>query len=169
MNGSRARAGRHLLACWLLACVLAAAVAGPAPAALAGVHAIGLISIPRIDLSTDFFNGQSSADTALGPSHYPWTAMPGHGRTIAIAGHRVTHTHPFRSLGELHRGNLIVLHYGPRFAQKACYRVARLLKVRPDNVAITDDVGFERLVLTTCTPPHFATYRLVVFAPRSSC
>jgi sortase A len=139
------------------------------PAATAGVRAIGRISIPRIHLSTDFYNGQRAADTARGPSHYPWTAMPGHHRTVAIAGHRVTHTHPFRWLGELHRGNLIVLHYGRRFARKACYRVSRMLRVRPDNTAVTDDVGFERLVLTTCTPPHFATYRLVVFAPRASC
>ncbi|MGH3050383.1 MAG: sortase, partial [Gaiellaceae bacterium] len=132
---------------------------------------IGRIVIPRIHLATDFYNGQSALDLADGPSHYPWTAMPGKGRTVAIAGHRVTHTHPFRALGELTRGDTIVVHYGraPTFAHAACYRVSRLLEVVPTDVAVTDDVGYERLVLTTCTPPHFATFRLVVFAPRVPC
>lgn len=152
-------------------CALVAAVVGPVPATAAPARPLGRIAIPAIGLSTAFYNGQRAVDTDDGPSHYPWTSMPGHGRTVAIAGHRVTHTHPFLRLGELVRGDRIVLHYGPApaYPRTACYRVARTAQVAPTDVDVTDDVGYERVVLTTCTPPHFATYRLVVFAPRSPC
>jgi sortase A len=128
----------------------------------------GRIVIPRIGLDTAFFNGQAAADTDHGPSHYPWTAMPGLGRTVAIAGHRVTHTHPFLRLGELRRNDLVIVRYGrrPSFSRRACYRVTGSAVVSPTDVAVTRDVGFERLVLTTCTPPHHATNRLVIAARR---
>jgi sortase A len=146
---------------------LAALVAGICPlAASAAPRPVGRIVIPAIGLDTLFFNGQAAVDTDHGPSHYPWTAMPGHGRTVAIAGHRVTHTHPFLRLGDLVDGDLIRIDYGPapRFARRACYRVTGSTVVSPSAVWVTRDVGHERLVLTTCTPPHTALYRLVVFA-----
>jgi sortase A len=142
---------------------------GPAaPSGAAGPLAWGRIVIPRIGLDTAFFNGQARADTDHGPSHYPWTAMPGAGRTVAIAGHRVTHTHPFLRLGELRRKDLVIVRYGrrPSFSRRACYRVTGSAVVSPADVAVTRDVGFERLVLTTCTPPRSATNRLVVAARR---
>jgi sortase A len=94
--------------------------------------------------------------------------MPGAGRTVAIAGHRVTHTHPFRRLGELRLNDLVIVRYGraPTFSRRACYRVTGSAVVSPRDISVTHDVGFERLVLTTCTPPHFSTYRLVVAAKR---
>lgn len=150
-----------------LAAAAAALLVGPAAA---GNRAWGRIVIPRIGLDTLFYNGQSEAATDFGPAHYPWTAMPGQGRTVGIAGHRVTHTHPFERLAELRRGDFIVVRYGaaPRFPRRACYRVRRFAVVSPDDVAVLRNVGVDRLVLTTCTPPHFATYRLVVFAPRTT-
>lgn len=138
--------------------------------AAASPRPVGRIVIPRIGLNTEFFNGQSAAATAQGPAHYPWTGMPGHGRTVAIAGHRVTHTHPFLRLGELRPNDLIRIRYGraPRFGKVACYRLSRELVVRPTDIGVLRDLGVERLVLTTCTPPHSATYRLVAVARRTS-
>jgi sortase A len=148
-----------------------AAAAAITPAAAAAPRAIGRIVIPRIGLDAAFFNGQSAAATDRGPAHYPWSGMPGHGRTVAIAGHRVTHTHPFLRLADLRRNDVIRIRYGraPRFANVACYRISGSLVVSPTDVQVVRDVGFERLVLTTCTPPRFATFRLVVFARRESC
>jgi sortase A len=146
------------------------AVAHPAVAA-ATRRPIGRIVIPAIGVNTPFANGQAAEDTAFAPSHYPSTAMPGHRRTVAIAGHRVTHTHPFRRLAELRRGDLIDVHFGraPSFPEEACYRVRRMAIVRPTDVAVIRDVGFDRLVLTTCHPPGSARYRLVVTARRAAC
>jgi sortase A len=148
-----------------------AAAAAVVPAAAAAPRAIGRIVIPRIGLDTPFFNGQSAAATDDGPAHYPWSGMPGRGRTVAIAGHRVTHTHPFLHLGDLRQNDVIRIHYGraPRFPMLACYRISRSVVVPPTDVQVVRDLGFERLVLTTCTPPRFSTFRLVVVARRASC
>jgi sortase A len=132
---------------------------------------MGRIVIPAIRLDVLFANGQAPTDTAFGPSHYPWTAMPGQGRTVAIAGHRVTHTHPFLRLNELRYGDLVEIRFGraPRFPKEACYRVRRMHIVRPTSVGVTKDTGYDRLVLTTCHPPGTATHRLVVTARRGPC
>lgn len=147
------------------AAVVATAFAGVGAAA-AAPRPLGLIIIPRIGLDVPFYNGQAAAIVNRGPAHYPWSGMPGQGRTVAIAGHRVTHTHPFLLLGDLRKGDEVELRYGPRFRRRACYRVSGSRVVPPTDVRVTDDVGHERLVLTTCTPPGTATYRLVVFARR---
>jgi sortase A len=147
------------------------AVVAVQPAAAATTRTIGRIVIPAIRLDTTFANGTASKDTARGPSHYPSTAMPGHRRTVAIAGHRVTHTHPFLHLGELRRGDRIEIRFGraPAFRERACYQVRRTAVVGPSDVGVIRDLGYDRLVLTTCTPPGSSTYRLVVTARRVTC
>jgi sortase A len=168
---------RHLLTVARGACAfgcstvaVAVAVASPAPAA-ATTRIMGRIVIPAIRLDVVFANGQAATDTASGPSHYPWTAMPGQRRTVAIAGHRVTHTHPFLHLNDLRRGDLVEIRFGrgPAFRQKACYRVRHMHIVDPASVGVTRDVGYDRLVLTTCHPPGSAVRRLVVTARRAPC
>jgi sortase A len=147
------------------------AAAAVHPAAAATTRAIGRIVIPAIRLDARFANGQAPADTALGPSHYPSTGLPGEGRTVGIAGHRVTHTHPFLRLGDLRRGNLIEIRFGraPAFPKEACYRVAQKAVVAPSDVHVLRDLGYDRLVLTTCHPPGTSIYRLVVTARRAPC
>jgi sortase A len=163
---------RRLLAAAGWATIVASvAVAVVDPSAAAATRSIGRIVIPAIGLDTPFANGQASEDTAFEPSHYPSTAMPGHARTVAIAGHRVTHTHPFLRLAELRRGDLIEIRFGraPAFPKEACYRVRRLNVVAPTEVKVLRDVGYDRLVLTTCHPPGSSRYRLVLTARRASC
>jgi sortase A len=154
-----------------VASVTAAAVAGQPATAAATRHAIGRIVIPAIQVDTLFANGQAPEDTAFGPSHYPSSAMPGHHRTVAIAGHRVTHTHPFFRLAELRWGDVIDIHFGraPTFRHEACYRVRHMAIVRPSDVGVIRDLGYDRLVLTTCHPPGLSTFRLVVTAGRAAC
>jgi sortase (surface protein transpeptidase) len=69
------------------------AIVRPAPAATPAAGAIlGRVAIPRLDLSAGFRHGVGSAVLAKGPGHYPGTSLPGAGGTVALAGHRVTHT-----------------------------------------------------------------------------
>lgn len=154
-----------------VAVFLTVAAAAVHPAAAATTRPLGRIVIPAIALDVAFANAASPEATANGPGHYPSSALPGQGRTVAIAGHRVTHTHPFRRLGELVPGRLIAIRFGaaPAFRREACYRVRRITVVRPEDVRVLRDVGVDRLVLTTCTPPGTAWYRLVVIARRASC
>jgi sortase A len=137
----------------------------------AATRPIGRIVIPAIRLDTPFANGQAPANTALSPSHYPSTALPGQGRTVGIAGHRITHTRPFFHLAELRGGDMIEIHFGrgPAFRKEACYRVRRMAIVKPGAVDVLREMGHDRLVLTTCHPPGTSISRLVVIARRAAC
>ena len=123
--------------------------------------AIGRLQIPRLGNTYNIVEGTNTVNLEEGPGHYPSTAFPGMGQTVAIAGHRTTYLAPFRFLNELRRGDPIVvtMPYG-RFT----YDVQYLRIVKPTDVAVINDVGYERLVLSACNPLYSAAQRLIVFA-----
>jgi len=122
---------------------------------------VGRIRMPSIGVSEVFVEGTGGADLRNGPGHYPSTVLPGGRGTVAIAGHRTTYGAPFRRLDSLEREDEIELTmpYG-RFT----YRVERTRIVAPTAVEVTDDVAYDRLVLTACHPLYSAAQRIVVFA-----
>jgi sortase A len=122
---------------------------------------IGRIEIPSIDLDVVFVQGTDTASLQKGPGHYPETAFPGQGRTVAIAGHRTTYLAPFRSIDEIEAGDEITLEmpYATFSYEVESHRV-----VTPEQVEIVRDVGYERLVLTACHPLYSAAERWAVFA-----
>lgn len=122
---------------------------------------IGRIQIPKIGVDQVVIQGTDPETLRKGPGHYPDTAFPGLGGTVAIAGHRTTYGAPFRKVDELGRGDRIVLEmpYG-RFA----YAVQRTQIVPPTATWVTRDVGYERLVLSACHPLYSAAERIIVFA-----
>ena len=123
--------------------------------------ALGRISIPNLGASFLVVQGTDSTSLEKGPGHYPSTALPGLGRTMAIAGHRTTFLAPFRHLDALQPGDRIVVNmpYG-RFVYAVQYR--RVLP--PTAWWITRNTGYDRLVLSACDPLFSAAHRLVVFA-----
>ncbi len=123
--------------------------------------ALGELRISAIGVRFQIVQGVSQSDLQLGPGHYPTTALPGLGRTVAIAGHRTTYLAPFRDLNALRPGETIVLRmpYGT-----FTYAVQRTVVVDPDAWWITRNVGYERLVLSACAPLYSAAQRIVVFA-----
>jgi len=137
--------------------VIASAIAVALSCAAAGSAAPGArLVIPRIHL--DAAVGMSLDQ---GPAFYPGSARPGQPYTIAIAGHRTTHTHPFWSLNELRRGDKIVVVWrGVRHT----YTVTKSTVVAPTDWSVVRDLGHQLLVLSTCTPRFSARERLVVFA-----
>jgi len=124
-------------------------------------EAAGRITIPSIGASFLFVQGTDAVSLQKGPGHYPSTALPGLGRTVAIAGHRTTFLAPFRHLDALRPGDRIVLRmpYG-RFVYVVQYH--RI--VDPTSWWVTRNVGYDRLVLSACDPLFSAAHRLVVFA-----
>ena len=122
---------------------------------------IGRIQIPEIDLDMVVVQGTDTASLQKGPGHYPDTAFPGQGRTVAIAGHRTTYLAPFRHIDQIDDGDRITLEmpYGT-----FTYEVSKHRVVNPDQVGIVRDVGHERLVLTACHPVYSAAQRWAVFA-----
>ena len=59
--------------------------------------------------SYTIIQGTDELSLEKGPGHYPGTAFPGMGQTVAIAGHRTTYLAPFRRINELAPGNRIVV------------------------------------------------------------
>jgi sortase A len=124
--------------------------------------ALGRIEAPGMDgLNMVFVQGTDEKSLELGPGHYPETAMPGQGKTIAIAGHRTTYLAPFRHIDSLDPGDKITLKmpYGT-----FVYSVQKSEIVDPSDVGIIHDTGYERLVLSACNPLYSASQRYIIFA-----
>ncbi len=123
--------------------------------------AIGHISIPKLGVGYSVVQGTDEASLEKGPGHYPGTAFPGLGQTVAIAGHRTTYLAPFRHLDALKPGDKIVLKMPyAEFTYAVQYRQI----VPPTALWVTDNVGYERLVLSACNPLYSAAQRIIIFA-----
>jgi len=123
--------------------------------------AIGRIVISKIGVSYEIIQGTDTSSLEKGPGHYPATSFPGLGQTVAIAGHRTTYLAPFKRLNELAPGDRIVLRMP--YAQFT-YVVQYHRIVAPTALWVTDNVGYERLVLSACNPLYSAAQRIIVFA-----
>ena len=123
--------------------------------------AIGRIEIKKIGASFDVVQGTDTSSLEKGPGHYPGTAFPGLGQTVAIAGHRTTYLAPFRHIDALSPGDHIVLKmpYG-----QFTYVVQYHKIVLPTALWVTNNVGYDRLVLSACNPLYSAAQRIIVFA-----
>jgi sortase A len=123
--------------------------------------AIGKIDISKINANFDVVQGTDSSSLEKGPGHYPSTALPGLGQTVAIAGHRTTYLAPFRHIDELKSGDKIVLTM--RYA-RFTYVVQYHQIVKPTALWVTKNMGYDRLVLSACNPLYSAAQRIIVFA-----
>ena len=124
--------------------------------------ALGRIEAPAMDgLNMVFVQGTDESSLELGPGHYPETAMPGQGKTVAIAGHRTTYLAPFRHIDSMKRGDKIYLKMP---YATFTYSVQKTEIVDPSDVGIIHDTGYERLVLSACNPLYSASQRYIVFA-----
>jgi sortase A len=123
--------------------------------------AVAQIRFPTLNRKYYVIEGTGTSDLRKGPGHYPDTALPGQSKTVAIAGHRTTYGAPFRTIDKLRPGNRIDLRmrYGTYV-----YKVQKTRIVSPTETSVTDNVGYDRLVLTACHPLYSAAQRIVVFA-----
>jgi sortase A len=135
-----------------LAFSLATSAAADSRASASGDRLI----IPRLHL-----NDPLGTEVDAGPAYYRGSGRPGQPYTIAIAGHRTTHTRPFWSLDLLIKGDRIVM---VSRSVRHVYIVTGSRVVSPSDWSIAKEQGRERVILTTCTPRFSARQRLVVFA-----
>ncbi|MHB8658774.1 MAG: class E sortase [Solirubrobacteraceae bacterium] len=123
--------------------------------------AIGRIEIGKIGITYNIVEGTDTLSLEKGPGHYPATAFPGLGQTVAIAGHRTTYLAPFRRIDALAPGDKIVVRMPyADFTYVVQYRKV----VLPTALWVTDNVGYDRLVLSACNPLYSAAQRIIVFA-----
>ncbi|GLW64696.1 class E sortase [Actinomadura rubrobrunea] len=130
---------------------------------------LALIRIPKLgrDYRYVIVEGVTRADLRKGPGHYPGTAMPGEVGNFVVSGHRTTYSAPFNRIGELRRGDRILIDTRRR---QFVYQVTGRRIVEPDDVEVIAPVPnhprrrpTERLItLTTCHPKYSAAERLIV-------
>ena len=131
------------------------------PTAPAPIVKIGEIRIPKIGLVHPIYEGVTLTVIDHGPGHWPGSAMPGQLGNAVFAGHRVTHTHPFRNLDKLVPGDEIqfVMPDGTY-----TYRMTQQQIVNPNDTWIVNPTPTATLTLFACHPPGSATHRIVIRA-----
>lgn len=122
---------------------------------------LGTMEIPKLGLSVPLNQGISLKSIDRGPSHWPGTAIPGNVGNTVIAGHRVTHSKPFRHIDSLVAGDEIIFTVD---GTRSVYAVTDHEVVTPDATWIVTQTEDARATLFACHPPGSARYRYVVRA-----
>jgi sortase A len=122
---------------------------------------IGQIRIPKIGLVQPIFEGVTLTVIDHGPGHWPGSAVPGQLGNAVFAGHRVTHTHPFRNVDQMVPGDEIqfVMPDGTY-----TYRMTKQQIVSPTDTWIVNPTQTATLTLFGCHPPGSAKQRIVIRA-----
>jgi sortase A len=123
------------------------------------VSKIGTIEIPKIGLVHPIYHGITLNNIDQGPSHWPGTALPGENGNTVFAGHRVTHTHPFRDIDQLVPGDQVIFTVN---GVRSVYVVTGHEVVVPTTLSIVNPTATPTGTLFACHPPHSASYRYVV-------
>jgi len=131
------------------------------PYAPEAVVEIGSLEIPKLGIRQRLMDGVTLRNIDLGPSHWPGTAMPGQPGNMVVAGHRITHSRPFRDIDQLVPGDDIVVTSGTTIAT---YRVATSFVVSPERTDIANPTAIPSLTIYACHPPGSARQRYVVRA-----
>jgi LPXTG-site transpeptidase (sortase) family protein len=105
------------------------------------------------------FEGIGLDVLANGPGHWPGTAMPGENGNAVVAGHRVTHTHPFFDIDQLGPGDEIVL---TTASGRFVYAVTQSFVVTPTDTWIANPTPDPTVTLFACHPKHQKSHRYVV-------
>ena len=131
----------------------------------------GILHIPALgkDWSWVVVEGVDDDDLALGPGHFPQTALPGEVGNFAVAGHRATHGEPFAHLDKLEEGDDIVVETVDGWLT---YDVTWVRILSPTATEVLAPVAGHpgqqakqrTLTLVTCNPRWSSTERLVVGA-----
>ncbi|HEV3365594.1 MAG TPA: class E sortase [Acidimicrobiia bacterium] len=122
---------------------------------------IGEIRIPKIKLVHPVYEGVTLTVVDRGPGHWPGSAVPGQLGNSVFAGHRVTHSHPFRNVDKLVPGDEII------FAMPNgtfTYKMTKQEIVKPTDTWIVNPTQTATLTLFACHPPGSAAKRIVIRA-----
>ncbi len=129
------------------------------PRAAVPIVKIGEIHIPKIGLVHPVYEGVTLTVIDKGPGHWPGSAVPGQLGNSVFAGHRVTHSHPFRRINEMVAGDEIIF----KMANGThVYKMTGSKVVTPKDVHIVNPTPDATVTLFACHPPGSARQRYVV-------
>ena len=120
---------------------------------------IGEIRIPKIGLVHPVYEGVTLTVVDRGPGHWPGSAVPGQLGNAVFAGHRVTHSRPFRNVDKLVAGDeIIFVMPNGTFT----YKMTKQEIVKPADTWIVNPTTTATLTLFACHPPGSAARRIVI-------
>ena len=108
--------------------------------------ALGILSVPSIDLEVAIFEGTSARTLNLGIGRVAGTAQIDEPDNLALAGHRDGF---FRGLKDIQVGDELILETGQ---SEKRYKVSELLIVEPEDVYVLEQLGEPMITLITCYP-----------------
>ena len=131
----------------------------PNPSAKEPYVEVGRISIPRLGLELPLLEGIALSTLDRGPGHWPGTAMPGQSGNVVVAGHRVSHSKPFRHIDLLQPGDTVTFTTPDG---SFVYVVTGSEVVSPSALWVTDQTAAATATLFACHPPGSTKQRYVV-------
>ncbi len=133
----------------------------PNPANRVALVEFGHIQIPKIGVDQVVHEGIEQMVIDAGPAHWPGTAAFGSWGNVVLAGHRTTHTEPFRRVAELAPGDEIILSDA---IGKYTYHVTGVEIVPNTALWIKDQSPGRTLTIFSCHPIGSSSQRIVVHA-----
>ncbi|KZL93410.1 class D sortase [Clostridium magnum] len=122
--------------------------------------AIGIITIPKINLKAAICEGIESENLKYAVGHFPGTPLPGEMGNFCIAGHRsYTYGEFFNRLDELQVDDEIIVKTN---INEYKYKVYEKKVVEPSEISVLDNTKEPIITLVTCTPIRIATHRLII-------
>jgi len=121
--------------------------------------AIGSITIPALGVSDRLYEGVDLWVLDAGPGHWPGTPLPGQAGNTVIAGHRVSHSRPFRYLDTLRNGDTMTL---TALGLDHVYVANNAFVVEPTAVEILAATTEPVATIFACHPPGSVALRYVV-------
>jgi sortase A len=124
---------------------------------------VGMLDVPRLNLTTPVIEGDDDSTLKRAVGHLPDTPMPWEGGNSAFAGHR---DGLFRPLKDIQVGDEILFRTS---RDQFRYRVTGTAIVTPDNVSVLEPRSQPSLTLITCYPFSYvgnAPKRFIIHADR---
>lgn len=122
------------------------------------------LDVPRMQLHTQIYTGQSMYELNKGVWHIWGTSTPDKGGNTVVAGHRFTYISPkgiFYFLDKLRLGDRVTVDWS---GTEYTYKVANIKIVPPTDISIEKPTKDNRFTMYTCTPLWTAQNRLIVTA-----
>lgn len=130
-------------------------------------EAIGIISIPTINVEMPLYLGCTYEHMAMGFAQLSQTSMPigGINTNCVVAGHRGWNGAPYlRDADQLEVGDSVFLQ---NLWETLEYRVCHIEVIEPNEIAkILIQPGRDLLTLFTCTPRGVGSHRLLIVCER---
>jgi LPXTG-site transpeptidase (sortase) family protein len=134
-----------------------------APVTVRAGGLVGMLDVPRLELTTPVIEGDDDTTLKRAVGHLPDTPFPWEDGNSALAGHR---DGLFRPLKDIKVGDEIRFRTSREVLR---YRVTETSIVRPDDVSVLDRRARPALTLITCYPFYYvgnAPKRFVIHAER---